>query len=149
VPPHGIGRNRPPKERIQGTGTIFFIKKSQASKDRKVTCANFSCIIRPQKTETHRVQMTAGGNKLDYPGDASSPPVSMLDAKIHINSTISDAKHGARHMGVDVKNCHLRTPMACHQHMRVHTSCIPQEAWDDPSYDVPIAGDSYICLKIR
>jgi hypothetical protein len=32
--------------------------------------------------------MTAGGDRLDYPGDASSPTVSMLDAKMHINSTI-------------------------------------------------------------
>ena len=56
--------------------------------------------------------MTAGGDKLDYPGDASSPTVSMLAAKVHINSTISDAKHGARHMGIDIQNYYLGTPMA-------------------------------------
>ena len=37
---------------------------------------NFICNIRPQKTETHRVHMTAGSDKLDYPGDASSLPPS-------------------------------------------------------------------------
>jgi hypothetical protein len=53
--------------------------------------------------------MTAGGDKLDYPGDASSPAISMLDAKLHINSTISDAKNGARYMylGLDIKNFYL------------------------------------------
>ena len=56
--------------------------------------------------------MTAGGDKLDYPGDASSPTVSMLAAKVHINSTISDAKNGARHMGIDIQNYYLGTPMA-------------------------------------
>jgi hypothetical protein len=56
--------------------------------------------------------MTAGGDKLDYHGDASSPTVSMLDAKLHLNSTISDAKHGARHLGLDIKNYFLGTPMA-------------------------------------
>jgi hypothetical protein len=146
---HGIGRNRPPNERIQGTGTVFFIQKSQVPKDRKVTYANFICTIRPQKAETHRVRMTAGGDKLDYPGDASSPTVSMLAAKIHINSTISDAKHGARHMGIDIKNYYLGTPMAYYQYMRVHTSCIPQEVWDDPSYDIHPENDGYVYLEIR
>jgi hypothetical protein len=35
------------------------------------------------------------------------------------------------------------------QHMRVPTSCIPQEVWDDPSYDIHIANDGYIYLEIR
>jgi hypothetical protein len=82
--PHGIGRNRPPKERIKGTGTVSSIKKSQVPKGRVVTYANFVCDIRPQKTETHRVRMTAGGNKLDYPSYASSPAVSVLAAKVHL-----------------------------------------------------------------
>jgi len=147
--PFGIGRNRPAQERIQGTGTVFFIKKSQVPSGRKVTYANFICNIRLQKTETHRVRMTAGGNKLDYPGDSSSPTVSMLDAKIHINSTISDAKKGARHLGLDIKNYYLGTPMEYFQYMRVHPSYIPQEVWDDPRYDIHIADDGYVYLEIR
>jgi hypothetical protein len=54
--------------------------------------------------------MTAGGDKLDCPGDASSPTVSMMDYKLHINSTISDAKHGARHLGLDKKNIFWAPP---------------------------------------
>jgi hypothetical protein len=146
---HGIGTSRPLAEQIEGTGTIFFIKKSQVPKDRKVTYANFICNIRPQKTETHRVRMTAGGDKLDYPGDASSPTVSMLDAKIHINSTISDAKNGARHLGLDIKNYYLGTPMEYFQYIRVPTSVIPQEVWDDPRYDIQVANDGYVYLEIR
>jgi hypothetical protein len=63
--------------------------------------------------------MIAGGNKLDYPGDANSPAVSMLDAKLHINSTISDAKNGARYLGLDIKNFYLGTPMSYFQYIRV------------------------------
>jgi hypothetical protein len=147
--PHGLGLQRDPKDRITGTGTIFFIAKSQVPAKRKVTYANFVCNIRPQKSETHRVRMTAGGDKLDYPGDASSPTVSMLDSKIHINSTISDAKRGARHLGLDIKNYFLGTPMAYFQYMRVQPSAIPQEVWDDPRYDIQIAADGYIYLEIR
>ena len=61
--------------------------------------------------------MTAGGDKLGYPGDASSPTVAILDANIHINSTISDAKRGARYMCMDVRNFYLSTPMSYYQYI--------------------------------
>ena len=109
---HGLGISRPAAEQVKGTGTVFFIKKAQVPKDHRVTYANFICNIRPQKTETHRVRITASGDKLDYPSDASSPAVSMLNAKLHINSTISDAKNGARYLGLDIKNFYLGTPMS-------------------------------------
>ena len=94
----GIGKTRPKAERIEGTGTMFFTTKDKIPKDRKITYANFICNIRQQKSDTHRVRLTAGGDKLDYPGDPSSPAVSLLNVKIHINSTISRAKHNARYM---------------------------------------------------
>jgi hypothetical protein len=146
---HGLGQTRAETDKILGTGTIFFISKSDVPQDRKVTYANFVCNIRPQKAETHRVRMTAGGDKLDYPGDASSPTVSMLDSKIHINSTISDASKGARHLGLDIANYFLGTPMEYFQYMRVKPSDIPQEVWDDPRYNIEIAPDGFVYLEIR
>jgi hypothetical protein len=92
--------------------------------------------------------MTAGSDKLDYLGDASSPAVSMLDAKLHINSTISDAKSGARYLGLDIKNFYLGTPMSYFQYIRVRPSIIPKEVWDDYQYTIPIAGDSHVYLEI-
>jgi hypothetical protein len=147
--PHGVGLQRPIAERLTGTGTLHFIKKSQVPTRRKVTYANFICNIRPQKKETHRVRMTAGGDKLDYPGNASSPTVSMLDSKIMINSTISDARHGARFLGLDLANYYLGTPMDYFQYMRVDPSVIPQEIWDDPRYDIHVDEDGYVYLEIR
>jgi hypothetical protein len=145
---HGLGLDRSPKDRITSTGTVFFIAKSHVPPKGKVTYATFVCNIRPQKTETHRVQMTAGGDKLDYPGDASSPTVSMMDSKLHINSTISDAKHGARHLGLDIKNCFLGTPMAYFQYMRVPPSVIPREVWNDPRCNIQVDADGYAYLDI-
>ena len=55
--------------------------------------------------------MIAGGDRLDYPDDPSSPTASITDAKIHFNSTISDAKRGARYMTLDIKNYYLGSPM--------------------------------------
>ena len=87
---HGVGLNRPEAERIEGSGTLFFVRKHDVPADRNVSYANMVCNIRQQKEETHRVRITAGGDRLDYPNDPSSPAVSMLILKIHINSTISD-----------------------------------------------------------
>jgi hypothetical protein len=142
----GIGKDRPLSERITGSGTIFFIL---IPSDRHVLYANYAvCNIRPQKTETHRVHMTAGGDQLDYPGDASSPAVAMLDAKLHINSTISDAHKGARYLGIDIKNYYLGTPLKYYQYIHVLAKRIPQEVWDDPRYAPHIEPDGFVNLEI-
>jgi hypothetical protein len=73
----------------------------------------------------------------------------MLDAKIHINSTISDAHKGARHFGLSVKNYYLGTPVTYYQYLRVPPSVIPQEVWDDTRYTIPTADDGYVYLEIR
>ena len=49
-----------------------FIAYTDIPKDRKVIYANFICNYRPLKTETFRVRMTIGGNRLDYPDEKSS-----------------------------------------------------------------------------
>jgi hypothetical protein len=108
----------------------FLWKNHKFPRTKKVTYANFICNIRPQKTETHHVRMAAGGDKLDYPSNASSPAVSMLGAKIHTNSTISDAPNGTRYLGLDIKNFYLGTPMTYFQYIQVRPSVIPQEVWD-------------------
>ena len=145
--PNGIGKDRPEKDKIKGTGTIFPIRRHAIPPDRKITYANFVCNIRPQKAETHRVRMTAGGDKLDYPGDPSSPAVAILDAKIHINSTISDAKHGARYLTLDIKNFYLGTPMTYFQYIRVKREIIPQEVMDE--YNFTIETDGHVYFEIR
>ena len=43
--------------------------------------------------------MTAKGYKLEYTRGNRSPPVSIFDAKIYINSTIYDSHRGARYLG--------------------------------------------------
>ena len=45
-----------------------------------------------------------GGDVLDYEGNASSPAASLLEAKLLINSTISDSNVGARFMSADLKD---------------------------------------------
>jgi hypothetical protein len=93
--------------------------------------------------------MTAGGDQLDYPGNASSSAVAMLDAKLYINSTISDAHKGARYLGIDIKTYYLGTPMKYYQYIRVLAKMIPQEVWDDSRYAPHIEAGGFVYLKIR
>ena len=141
--------NRLPSERVTVTGNIFFIKKEDVPSNRKVSYTNYVCNIRPHKTEIHRVCMTAGGNYLDYPGNARCPVVCMLNSKLHINITISDAHKGACYLGIDIKNFYLFTLMQYYQYIRFLPKMVPQEVWDDPRYDIPIATGGFIYLEIR
>ena len=53
------------------------------------------CDYRPLKTEKHRIQLTVGGDKLDYIDDTASPTASLIKMKMLINSVISDSSKGA------------------------------------------------------
>ena len=101
--PYNIVKAQPVSESIKGPDTIFNLRKQNAPVGHKVTYANFTCNILLQKAETHRFHITAGGNKLDNPVDASFPAISILDAKIHINGTISNTKHGDCYIGLDIE----------------------------------------------
>ena len=56
------------------------------------------CDYSPLKSEPYRVKITVGGDRLEYPDDALSLAASILDSKLIFNSTISDARRGARCM---------------------------------------------------
>ena len=52
-----------------------------------------------------------GGDGLDFEEDPSSPAAGLLDIKIHVNSTISDAHRGAQYRVADINNFYLGNPM--------------------------------------
>jgi hypothetical protein len=114
----GVGTIHQATDKIKGTDTCFFITKSQVPPDRQVTYANFICSIRPQKKETHRVCCTVGGDKLDYPGDASSPAVSMLDTKVHLNSVLQHQQRNA--LCMEISNYYLSSPISHFQYMCIN-----------------------------
>ena len=77
--------------------------------DRIATYANMVCDYRPHKQEKHRVRLTVGGDRLTYNEDVSSPEASLLETKLLLNSTISDAFKGALFMTLDIKDLSLQT----------------------------------------
>jgi hypothetical protein len=146
----GLVANRPAASQITGNQTIFFITPSQVPAGRKVTYANFVCTMRPGKAEPYRIRMTVGGDRLDAYQDVRSPAVGITDTKLHINSTISDAKHGARYCTGDLKDFFLVSEMKIFQYMRVHQRYVPREIID--AYGLTAAhfdSKGYAYLEIR
>jgi hypothetical protein len=86
--------------------------------------------MRAGKAEPCRIRMTVGGDRLDAHQDVCSPAVGITDTKLHINSTISDAKDGARYCTVDLKDFFLVSQMKTFQYMRAHRRYVPQEIMD-------------------
>ena len=126
---------------------MFPIQKSMIPPGRTATYENFIPAIRPNKKETHRVRLCAGGNLLDFPGDPSSPAVSLTNAKLHINSTISDAKKGAKYLVLDIKKFYLGNHLTCFQYLRVPLSLIPLEVLTE--YEMVPDTDGFVYFEVR
>ena len=81
-----------------GTNTIFFIPESKVPANRKVSYVNPVASIRPNKAEIYRVRLTAGGDRLDYPGITATETVSLVTTKVHLNSAISTPNANISHV---------------------------------------------------
>ena len=133
---------------VKGTNTIVFISKSQVPSDKRVTCATMVCDFRPLKEEQYRVRITVGGDRLTHDNDAGSPAVDLLETKIMLNSTISDANKGARFMSIDIKDHFLATPMADPEFMRVPIKHIPPDMCKKYNID-NLVYNGWVCIKIQ
>ena len=93
--------------------------------------------------------MTVGGDKLTYGGDPSSPAISLLDLKIHLNSVISDTRKGACYMTTDIINYYFNNLMSKLQYMMIHLRDIPHEAIVKYSLLSIVESSSYVDVDIR
>eukprot|EP00978_Attheya_sp_CCMP212_P043772 scaffold291365_cov94-Attheya_sp.AAC.1 len=76
------------------------------------------CEEKPLKEEKKRARITAGGNKIDYPGDVATPTAELITVKCLFISVISTP--GAKAMAADAANFYLVTPLSNSEFM-----CIP------------------------
>jgi hypothetical protein len=90
--------------RVKALNTIFFIHKEQVPKDRirDVTYGSFNCDMKSNKTETHRMQLTAGRDRINYLEDVGTPTADMTLVKTMLNSVIST--RGAKCVMLDIKD---------------------------------------------
>ena len=66
---------------MKGKIDIFFILKSKIPKRKRFTCARMFCAIQPQKSETHYVRLTAGGNFMSHASATSTYAVAITAIK--------------------------------------------------------------------
>ncbi len=133
---------------MKGTNTIFFISKDKVPKDRAkdVTYGSFSCDLKPNKTEIDRTRLTAGRDRVNYPGDAGTPTADMNLFKILMNSIIST--EGARCIKLDMKDFYLCTPMTRFKYTRLKITDIPEEFIMEYGLQV-LAINGYVYCEIQ
>jgi hypothetical protein len=137
----GVGTRMP-----TGTNTIFFIPKDKVPRDRKISYVNPVASIRPHKEEMYRVRLTAGGDRLEYPGVTSTETVSLITTKIHLNSVISTP--GAKYLTADIKDYYYGTPLSRYEYLRIALKDIPDEIVHQ--YELQkIAHDGYVYIEVR
>ena len=70
--------------------------------DRTFTYGITVVEIRPQKSETNRTQLTAGGNLINLPGDVTTPTSDLTAYKLIFNSVLSNSN--AKFMDAYISN---------------------------------------------
>ena len=95
--------------------------------DRRIAYVSFVCDHRPLKTKPWRVRLVIRGDRLPYEADAGSPASNLVETKVLLNSTISDANHGAKIMSCDLKDFFLASPMAKLEYMKVSIKYFPTD----------------------
>ena len=136
--------------KIKGTKAMRYIHRKDVPKGKKITYANMVCDYRPLKSEQYRVRLTIGGDKLEYNKDTASPAANLLDTKILLNSTISDAKRGARFMSLDIKDFFLMSPLPIEdrEYMRIHSRYFSDDYIKENNLHDYINADGYIYCEI-
>jgi hypothetical protein len=132
------------------TDTIIFIKKDQVPKTgaKDMTYGLITCLIQPEKIdEPNRTRLVAGGDRVLYPGYASTPTANLLTVKILINSIISTA--GAKFMTMDIKDFYLNIPMARYKYMRLRIADMPEDIIEHYNLRDKATPDGYIYCEIQ
>ena len=129
--------------------TFDFIHHHEVIRDRNVTYATYILNYKQTKDEKHIVCITVGGDCLTYPYDAGSPTYNLIETKVLLNITISDAKHGALFMLAVIKDYFLATPMSRAEFIKVHSRHIPEDIMCKYNFHNKVTLDGYVCILIK
>eukprot|EP00957_Ditylum_brightwellii_P091780 6988341-Ditylum_brightwellii.AAC.1 len=86
-----------------------------------------------------------------YDNGTASSAALLLETKIIINSTISDANKGAGFMGIDIKDFFLQTPLppGKQEYMRVHVKYFDEKLKKLYSINKIVDKDGYVYCEIQ
>ncbi len=85
--------------------------------------------MQPEKAEPNQMHFTVEGDRINYPGEVTTPTAEMLVEKMLFNSVISTK--GARFMTIDISNFYLMTPLHRPEFIHVKLSDIPDEVIEE------------------
>jgi hypothetical protein len=131
---------------VEGTDTIFFLPHASKPPDKRATYPRFVCAHKPLKPDPYRVRVTAGGDKIEYPGNVATPTVDTTTVMLLLNSVLSTPK--ARFMSLDLHNFYLGTPLPNFEYMRIPLSSIPMDIIKQYNLH-DIAQDGFVMTEIR
>jgi hypothetical protein len=89
----------------------------------------------------------AGGDRVNYLGDAGTPTADLLTVKILLNSIISTPK--AKFMTMDIKDFYLNTTMAWYECMQLRLSDMPDDVIPHYKLNEIATPEGYIYCEIR
>ena len=107
------------------------------------------CDYRPKKEDPYRTRLTVGGDRLECFGDSSSPVALLIETKLLLNSTISDANQGAQFSCIDLKDHFLQSDLPEAEYMRIHGKYFFDDIRTKYNIDQIIADDGYVYCRLK
>ena len=86
---------------------------------------------------------------LDYFGDKSSLAALLLEAKLLLNSIISDSHRGARFMSLDINDHFLQSILDVPEYLRIHNKYFLEDIRKKYNINAIVAPDGYVYCKIK
>jgi hypothetical protein len=115
-------------------------------KDRNITYDKIVCDYKPHKKEKERVQLTFGGDRLDYSGDVATSTADITTFKILINSTLST--EDAAMMMMYIKSYYIGTPLPRSEYIKLLLSRFPEEIIQKYNLNA-LAVNGWVYIDIR
>jgi hypothetical protein len=132
--------------KIKGTNTIVFIDCKNIPKGRKVTYLRVVCAFCPEKENPCHVQLTVGGDHIEYPGDVSTKTANLCTAKLLFNSVVSTPE--AKFMTGKLTDFYLGTPMDRYEYMRIPVHMIPDAIIEEYNL-TPLIHNGFVSVEIQ
>jgi hypothetical protein len=133
----------------KGTNSIFVMMHAEIEnipQNQTAAYARMVVSFHPQKVDTHRVRITAGGNLINYPGELLTRTADLTTSKLMWNSVLST--EGARYMCHYIKNFYLTAPLDRYVYMKILLNIFPE--WIITQYNLnKHALNGFIHLEMR
>ena len=95
--------------------------------------------ISPNKSESHRVHVTVGSDRLSYEGPTTTKFASLITTKVLLKIVVSIIL--SRYMCADIHNFYYKKPMDNFEYMKLLLSIYPQKTVQQYNLECLVAAD--------